>query len=297
MKHVLLAALFLLIGSFAFAEDAAPEPENFFSIEGTLDLKTAYYFRGYKLMNKPVIQADITISTREFAFGEVGVTPYLNLWNNISRDQGDSDATFSHWTETGVNPGVAFSYQNWTLDFIYYATFLPSGTGDGDLDRRGAIGQAQELDITLSYDDATDETGTVGCFNYSKGAFTPIALQPYVLYVVEFQDRADFDLNQYIEFGFSPELTFGEKWTVSFPTMLGCSLDGYYVGGDGHNDFFGYVGTGIHAKYQLNQNWDIHGGVDYTYDLSGGITDYNHDYSGGGSRHNFVGFIGVGFSF
>lgn len=320
MRYALIVAAAILMSGNVYAQTTQPaegegnvtqrgglapskeESKTLFSIEGTLDYKTAYYFRAYKLMNDSVFQPDITISLREFEVGEVGITPYLNLWNTFSVQEGASG--FKNWTETGVNPGVQFTYKRFTLDCLYYATFLPSGTGE-ELERRGAIGQSQELDITLSYDDAKadPETGDgpilkkIGPFEYSVGQITPIALQPHVLYVNEFEDRADNDLNQYLEFGIEPALTLGEKLSFSFPTVLGCSLDGYYVGGDGHNDFFGYLGTGFHAKYQLTEHWDIHSGVDYVYNLSGGISDYNADYSGDGSRHSWIGFIGVGFSY
>lgn len=165
------------------------------------------------------------------------------------------------------------------------------------MESRGAIGQAQELDITLQYDDALEEDLKVGPFKYHAGQFFPIALNPHILYVREFEDRTDSDLNQYLEFGIEPSLSLGDKWTIDFPTVLGCSLDGYYVAGDGHNDFFGYIGSTARLTYQISEHWDIHGGVAYNYNLSGGLCDYNSDYNGDGSRHSFVGFLGVGFSY
>lgn len=261
-----------------------------FSVDGSIDAKTAYYFRAYKIFNDFVVQPDVTLTLNNVPVGPLTVSPYINFWNNFGNTQGDGGLRY--WTETNINPGVIVGYDRFSLDIQYMTNFLPSGVNP-TTKAHGYDGQSQELDFNLSYDDSKkDEEGKIGPFTYSKGQFFPIALNPHILYAQEFEDRADNSLDSYLEFGIEPELRLGEKLSFTFPTLLGCSIDSYYTDSDGHNSFLGYVGTGVLAKYQLNKNWDIHGGVEYIYAIADSIPEFN-----GNSRNIFIGSIGVGFSF
>jgi len=70
------------------------------------------------------------------------------------------------------------------------------------------------------------------------------------------------------------------------------SLDGYYLGSDGHNAFFGYAAIGLSASYPITDNWSLIGGVEYHYLFADNIEDLNSD-----SDYKVVGRIGVAFAY
>lgn len=275
----------------AETETKAEEQEKVsLSLCGVIDGRTSFYYRAYKIMNYYVVQPDVTLTLKNLPVGPFKVSPYIDFWQNFSEIQGNS-GTFRHWTESDINPGFVIAYNRISLDFNYLTNFLPSGIND-KIKARGADGQEQELDVTFGYDDTKEDKGNLGPFKYNKGLFVPIALQPHILYVKEFEDRADHDLNSYLEFGFEPEFTRGEKWSFTIPALLGCSLHSYYTDNSGHNDFLGYLQTGTKVKYQLDRHWEAHAGCDYIYAMSSSIPVWN-----GTGRNISVGFFGFGFEY
>ena len=74
--------------------------------------------------------------------------------------------------------------------------------------------------------------------------------------------------------------------------FVGTSLDGYYLGPDGDNSFFGYASIGLSASYALTDNWFVVGGVEYHHLFADNIEDINSD-----SDYKVVGRIGVAFEY
>lgn len=262
-----------------------------FSVEGEVNTLTSFYFRGYKYFDSGyIVQPEVTFSLNEFKAGGFGITPYVNVWANVTEDAGPS-GFWNHLNEVDVNPGVDLTWDKlpkFTLEVQYNTNFFPSGVPN-DLVGKGLEGQSQELGFTLKYG-TDDDSFDIKTLKASDGILA--ALHPHVSYYQEFEDRGDGSRDAYLEAGLEPAFKVTDKLSFTVPATLGMSTDSYYVKNDGSNDFLGYAGVGIHPKYQINDHWDIHASVDYIYLISDSVVSTND-----GERNVFIGGIGVGFSY
>jgi hypothetical protein len=286
MKSLILSLCVLLSASAALAQETTavektPENKSLFTLEGKVDTLSAYYYRGYNTIDSGlIIQPELTISLTTLGNEDIGFTPYITTWNNFVTDTRYGSSGWKNFNETDLIGGVETTYKRLTLDLSYNLQSYPSGFS----------GQVQEVGAVLTLDDSE--------------LLLPFALNPHVGYYYQFQDGFGGE-NSYGELGVEPSFALNgaargsssdEPATgslfLSVPALVGVSFDNFYTNSDGHNEFFGYTSVGVHAKYQLNEHFDVHGGVDYLYLIADSAVDTN-----GGDRNVVYGTLGVGFSY
>lgn len=250
-------------------DESEDEAEGGLFVEGVVHYRTDYYFRGFNLRDRGLtIQPEITLGYAFASADGVTVTPYVNLWGNLTDDRYDR---VDYVDEVDVTAGVEWTAGRFTVgvQYLYYAS--PS---DGFAD-------TQDLGVSLGFDDA----GVTSL---------PVALNPYIAVYRELSnpDR-DGHGATYGEIGIEPAYDWPDApVTLAFPVKMGVSLDRFYEHADGGNDFVGYVSAGIVAQYAIGEHWFAVAGVEYLCLLSDDTRDAN-----GGDRHDWVATVGVGFSY
>ena len=226
----------------AAAQEDAPGVNNgAVSFALGADLPTKYIFRGYELEEDGfILQPYAEVS---FAVAE-GYDFYMGTWASIHSRQTGA-ASFSDGTSTAENNDIIFETDYYaglsisvfdpiSLDISYVSYNYPNG----------GLGDYQEIDIAVAYDD-TDLWG---------GDFT---LSPYALIAFEFATEDVFgdDDNIYLELGaetgFNVYQSEDYPIDLTVPVTVGLSLDEFYVDDDGDNEFFGYISIGANFGMPL----------------------------------------------
>ncbi len=242
------------------------EPSKF-TFEGEVNYVTSYFSRGYNYGKDHLfIQPTATLSYEAMKNDPFTLTPYFNVWANITDDQ---YAHLDYFDELDLTAGLTLEFGRFTVgaNYIYYVS--PADNFD-DL---------HEIGMSLSFDD-------------SDVNHLPIALNPYVSVFSEVIDRGGPE-GAAAELGINPEFTIEKTpLTLSFPMRLGVNVNDFYFDANGGNDPFGYISGGIGAVYNLNDNWYVTGGAHYLNLLAGSTRASN-----GGDVHQVIGKVGVGFSY
>lgn len=252
-------------------QPSQPETKDPLSLEAKIDFPTAYYFRGYKILDRGFQpEPEARLSYTIYDKSDLSITPYAGVWNNFNTSvQGTKN--WKAWNELDVNAGATVTYKNWSVDLGYTLYSYPSGFSRS----------TQEIGFNLSYDDT----------DLSKSVHLPFALQPHVAFYHEINDQADHSNDGYLELGITPEFKLSDKLSFTTPLTFGNSTDHYYRNSSGHDQFFGYVSIGVDVKYQLTDHWYVHGGVSYANLFASALRQSN-----GGSSNVVIGNAGVGFS-
>ncbi len=284
-KRLLTAALLaaLSIPSFAMADDAAPNT-GAFHFGADFNWTTSYFFRGYNQEDTGLIlQPNIYTTFNAVKSDDVNVDLKLGSWNSFQSEQTASD---SIWYENDLYALASVTVSNFKFNVGY--TFY---TYPGD-----AFNTVQELGFSTGFNDAKlwEDAGLKG--------FT---LNPTLGWYFE-TDDGNGDEDQYIELGLAPTYAIDRddmgmvgKGTITFPMILGMSPDGYYVGSDGHNSFFGYYSVGATLGMPLDVvptkygTWTANVGVNYIQMLADS-TELSND---GGTDYELQGFVGVSMSY
>jgi hypothetical protein len=208
--------------------EAAPGPNTgAVKIDLSLDYVTQYIFRGVLLQDEGLIlqpNAKLTFALYESDGIVQSLDWYVGIWNSFHSDQSDYNSTGNEaWFEADLYTGVKVALpSNFAADVTYYAYTYPNGVA----------GTTQEIDLSLSYNDA----------DLMSGMGLP-AFNPYVLFAFEVNKEAGQN-HIYNEVGIAPSVTLleGETYpvTLSFPVKLGLSLDDYY----GDDSDFGFLSFG-----------------------------------------------------
>jgi hypothetical protein len=263
---IIVAALFL--GATAFAQTPAPKDTGegkAFTVDGEVNFLSAYFYRGVKTQDEGlIVQPDITLSFRTYKSNALEITPYVELWGNVTDQNGDK------WDELDVYGGVHFQIERFTFTTQYSYQTSPAD----------AFKDIHEVSFVLEFNDADVNR-------------LPFALNPHIGFYQEIDNPNKRSENTYLEFGIAPEFKV-EKLpvTLTLPVTLGTSLNHYYESGNGNNSFFGYASVGLDARYDINDHWYIHGGVEYLQLLANNARAAN-----GGDSNEVIGMVGVGFSF
>ena len=145
----------------------------------------------------------------------------------------------------------------------------------------------KELSVKLAFDDSPQ--------------LGKASLKPYVLLAQEFDTapglgQADGGLESgtYLELGFAPGYS-GSKASDAVPIKFGFSLSDYYEL-DGDDNGFGFASLGALVTVPLGGTsrfgaWNVHGGVEFQ--KLGDTTKFFN----GGDDTQFIGSIGIGFSY
>ena len=245
-------------------QDTEVEEQKDWTFEGDFSFYSAYMFRGYNNVDTGYIfQPELVVTRHVTLNDQFSFDVYGSVWSNIAEDTPKTSGP-THWNEFDATAGVGFNFlDKWSLalEYLYYN----SPANDFD--------DVHEIGVILAYEHW---------------------LAPSIGYYQEIDDR-NGPQDTYLEFKLEPKLPSCprlEKLEVTVPMVLGTSLDGYYLGSDGHNAFFGYASVGLSASYALTDNWFVVGGVEYHHLFADNIEDINSD-----SDYKVVGRIGVAFEY
>ena len=216
---------------------------------GSIDLRSQYFFRGYNQNSHGyIVQPNAEFGYTVYDNGTFSLTPFVGTWLNLTQQRGPGSP--AHFNELDYIGGVDLIIkEKLTLRFLYTDYTSPSD----------AFEDIQELGLNLKYD------------GLPLGPFEK--LNPAVGYYTEIQNKAETE-HAYLEFGVEPTLAeiklANVPVTLSFPTLLGTSLDTFYTGAGGHNAFWGFAQAGVKASVPVSVDkkwgeWTLSAEVDYVY--------------------------------
>lgn len=285
--------------SLALAQDMSPAQDpapNTGAIHFGADLNfaTSYFFRGYNQEDTGLIfQPNI------YGYGELlpdadanstinSLRLKLGAWNSFHSEHDVAEGTGDEiWYESDLYAILTATFgQGFYASLGYTAYTFPGNAFD----------TTHEVGLSVGYDD------TEVWANMGHEAF---ALHPEIGLYKEVSDGNGTE-DAYGEIKLTPGLIidremipgFG-KAAVTFPIVLGLSVDRYYLDSDGDNEFFGYIQggvavslpiTGIPARYGA---WNLVGGVNYIQMLADSVELAND----GGEEYELQGIIGVSMTY
>lgn len=257
-------------------EEIAPINDGNWSFELTLDVVTAYWFRGISQgpSNDRGFIPQIGASAEVLLFEEedFSVSYFLGTWNSFTSSNASGSAG-SGWYESDLYTGFSIGLpEGFSVGISYVLLYGPSAGAEF----------AQEIDIELAYDDSAlmEELGV------------PVSLSPYVLFVFETSGGSDGGTpGGYFEAGIAPSIVILESEeypvTLSVPFTLGLNMYDYYEFGTGSDDLFGFIDLGLVAGVPLTMipaeygAWDLSAGVHFLF-----LGNNNRKFSGGNGTGN-----------
>ena len=249
------------------------------TLSGGVDFVTAYFFRGYNQEDGGLIaQPYITLTAAIASTDDYTLNAYVATWNSFQSAQtlasGSGPAAFY---ENDIYGGLDLVLGKFTVGALYTFYQYPNG----------AFQTIQEVGFKFGYDDT----------ELMKGAGVNFALKPFAGIYIETSDGNGTD-DTYAEVGIAPSFAVDEgKITLSFPVVLGLSIDHYYLDADGENEIFGYGGISALATIPLPipekyGAWSLTGGVQYLQLFANSAAAANN-----GDWNQFIGKLGIGFSY
>jgi len=215
-----------------------------------MDIVSAYYFRGYELLNsggifQPWLEVGVTAFEGDDWLNSIDVS--VGWWNVATTSINRNVDGTSNWYETDIYFALEVGlFDYWTLGFEFTDYEYPGG---------GAFA-IREVAWSVSFDDSE--------------FLGPFALQPYAYYALEIDVTGGGEAS-YLEFGIAPGFTLLESMAypidVTFPIAIGLGFDGYYADRRGNDELFGYVTVGGELSMPLSfipsdfGAWSVHAGV------------------------------------
>ena len=184
-----------------------------------------------------------------------------------------TELTDNKWYESDLYAAVGFSAGTTTLGVTY-----TSYTSPGDY-----FAHVKELSVKATVDDS--------------GALGTASLKPYALVAFELGDASadgGTDKGTYLELGVAPGVA-GGRASLALPIKVGLSLKDYYEFGTGEDSTFGYFSIGGVVTVPFNDNFNLHGGVEFQA-FGENVKNYN-GFGDDGDGPAAIASIGVGFSF
>lgn len=244
----------------------APEasaPAKRMTVTTGVDFTSAYLFRGIPQHSGGTIAqpyADLGI-----ALGP-GVSANVGGWDSIH-----SSAPAGHWYESDYYASVTFTTGKVKPGVLYTSYTSPADS----------FATVKELAGVVAFDDSA----------------SPFPLSPKVVLAFELGDgSADGGVNKgtYLELGVRPTVKLAPKLTLAIPVKTGLSVNHYYEGPTGDNNF-GYFDTGFQLSVPVISGkrgaLEAHGGMDF-YRLGDNLKLLNN-----GDAFKPVGLIGFTFTY
>ena len=268
---VLTLCVALAVPSLALAQEEMAGPNmGAIQLDAGFDIVTQYNLRGVNIDDQGfIIQPwlDLTVAVYEGGDCPVveGIALTMGTWGSF---QEDSPKTLGHpqWFEQDIFGGVQLDLA-WDLTgtVVYLYRQDPEFPGN----------YAEEVDITLAYDDCALWEGTLDIPGF-KG------LQPHVMVAIETDGALDGVGNGgdvYYEFGIEPSacIVESEDWpvTLSIPMIIAFGSNYYeYVNpktGSLDDDSYGYFSIGLVCSVPLKYvpaefgQWEAHAGVNFMF--------------------------------
>jgi hypothetical protein len=275
-------------GTEALAQDATKGPNTGrLSLSGGVDWTTDYYFRGIVQETRDYIvqpYGDLTFKLWDGvpAFGNLAFT--MGTWNSLHGGPTGADGPNAEpkaWYETDLFLKLGWTvFENLSTSITYTAYISPNNF----------FSTVQEIALGLGYDDSK--------------LLGPFSLRPSLLLAFELEGQADAGRDEgiYLQLGVTPGYTFNAGGTypvtLSFPLLVGLSLDDYYEFGTGRDKTFGYVQGGVGVAVPLAfippdfGSWLLKAGVNVLH-LGGNVRDVNKDRD----ATEIIGTVGIAFSY
>lgn len=228
------------------------------SAEGGVDVPSAFFYRGYKLVERGyMVQPYATVSVDAWSNGRITLSPYLGLWNNFTQDAGPRSPTFYNELNPTVGLSASVGTATATVEFNYYHS--PSSY----FEDAAEVGLLLELDHPLA---------------------PQVGLYQEVVDAVDTKDT-------YAILGAEPSWEVpGTRFSLSFPVSIGLSVDGYYSGSGGANEFLGYGSAGGAASYAVSEHVALEAGAEYLYLRAESVRVFND-----GEQSGIAGWVGFSF--
>ena len=230
-------------------EKANPKPPAF-GVDGGLDYRDQYFFRGYHRASGFILQPYFNLDYRLVDEGDFSVTPHAGAFFSLTEDKGPENP--QHWNEFRADVGVAVEWSGLVFDFQWLLITSPNESFE----------RSEEIGVDVRYDD-----------HHLWGKDSPIAaLNPTVSFFHEYYDKNDSESDVYVGVRLEPELHPFDLGSVplrlSFPLEVGGSYNGYYFTDEGKSDNVGYWIAGIKAAVDLpvSRRWQrcsLEAEVDY----------------------------------
>ena len=310
------AALLAAIPSFAIAQSAGPAgaqtsvapsktqqplpqpepvPDNNVNngalhFGADLNVATSYFFRGYNqedtgFIFQPNVYAFTDVIKADDDATLSGLRVKVGSWNSFQSKQTASDGD---WYESDLYGVVTATFMNKYYVSVGYTDYTYPDNAFNSIQEIGVSGGVN--DVTNFFDSSTDK---------------PFTMPAEIGFYKEINDGNGPE-DWYAELKLTPTLAttydmipgFG-KATVSFPLILGTSLDGYYLDSDGHNEFFGYLQGGVNVGLPMTfiepkyGTWTLNAGVNYIQELANSAR-FSND---GGETYEVQGLIGVSMTY
>ena len=233
----------LMVGTAGAQSGGDPNP-GAVTLTGSMDASNAYLFRGLPQDDTGLIlwpAADLSVALRSGGGTLRSVTVSLGTWNSLHTGVTGTDGPSGKlWYESDFSASAGLGFGGGvTLAAVYTAYTSPNG----------AFATVKELSLKV-------------------GARVH-GVSPYALVAFELEGQADGGVveGRYLEIGAAPSLTMAGA-VVVFPVKLGLSLEGYYEGLEGDEQFgFFSVGGNITVPLTSEQSrfgrWNAHGGADF----------------------------------
>jgi hypothetical protein len=253
------------------------------SFSGGVDVVSEYFFRGYLqedrgLILQPYFQMNLKLHESD----TLTISPFVGLWNSLHEERtGAGGSGPGWWFEADFYVGVDFVLGDFTITPIFTAYTYPNGAFDTIL----------ELGVQVSYDDSA----------LLRRLGIPFALNPHIAAYWEIDDdNPGASRDAYLEVGITPGFEFKAgnlPVAVSFPIVLGMSLDDYYFDADGDETFWGYGSAGIAASVPLPiparyGTWSLTGSLTYLHLFADSAQAANR-----GDDDEWIWKVGIGFSY
>ena len=282
-------------------EVPALRPGENISFEASIDVTTAYFYRGISQGRQnytgAIIQpgAGLSIDLMGDADNnEPVLSTHFSTWNSFATNDRPSS---NSWYEADFAMGFSLAMPD-GLAFDATYVWLESPQAGAEFN--------QEIDFTLSYDDSglwsmVEETKNIPGFS---------GFQPYVLLAIETSSAADGiaeDNGTYVELGIEPSVLLIDSETnpvtLSLPTAIGLNLNNYYQQAPGDDgDFFGFIKMGAHLSTPLAMipskfgEWELSVGVDFLM-LSDQLQEISSAADTGDESVQVIGTVGLSMSF
>lgn len=236
------------------------------TIEGELTWVSAYFDDGYNLGDDGLfLQPSVTVAYEIFTSDQLTMTPYLNLWANVTDEKYDRTDYFD---ELDVALGSDVTYEQFAigLQYIYYTS--PGDTFD----------DIHEIGASLGFDDSVFEL--------------PVTLNPYVGVYYQLINKNATN-GSFIELGLEPSYEIERvPLTISLPMATAFNLHNYYYNEDGGHARWGYSSIAIAGKVDVGENWFVAASAEY---LS--LIAFSTRESNDGNSNEWVYKATVGFSY
>jgi hypothetical protein len=271
----------------AWAQDADDPNPGALTITGNFDFLNQYMFRGIRQNSTgiamwPSFDLGIAAYSGEGGLKSVGVN--FGTWNSLhTGDTGQDGPSGKLWYESDFYASLGLGFGGGvSLTTTYTAYTSPNNS----------FSTVKEIMFKVGVDDSA--------------SLGKASLKPYFVYAREFDTepgtgQADGGENpgNYVELGVSPGYAF-PKASITVPIKVGLSAGDYYELA-GEDNKFGYFSVAGIVTVPLGGttkfgSWNVHFSGEYQR-LGDTPKMFNLDDDGDPKSNQFIGLVGIGFSY